>query len=345
MNEFELKIVNSNTQFKIKRHTLDWDDIIKDLDGELYEKIVDIIFDESNLYYYTTAKPEAKQYIDSLTERQKLIALKSFMGIIKNPENCLNSNEIYNSFLKYVDSLKIDGMKTEEEKKEDLLSYLNMLDLEGIKGEQEFDKIVRQANVKLANESRNGIFAEVLFYKVIDSFINNTYVLFSKIPAISAAGTYAHGSDGIFIEVENNEICIGFGEAKFCKSIDNAITQVQSSISDFERLANDINWMSRNLNARKSYSKELDEALELIKINDQIEDIDLGLIDIKSVKKKIFVFMLYGDGNFYLKDIEDKLSRRNIKLENFEINIICFPIIEKTKLVSKLMERVNSHAK
>lgn len=346
MEEFKVVNINVDSKYKIKRKNLNWDEIIEDIDEELYNKIVDIIFDESNLFYYTTAREETKKYIESLNQEDKEDAILSFMELIKNPEDCRRSNDIYNSFLNYIDLLdEQEEELTEIQKKEMVLEFLENLEIVDIDKKKNYKSILKLAKAKLSYESRNGIFAEVLFYRVVDALMDNSNVLFSKIPAITAAGTYAHGADGIFIEIEDGEICLGFGEAKFCNSIDNAIAQVQKSISDFARLGNDVSWMSRNLITRKSYSDELESALESIQINDFIKGLHLKKIDINKVRKKIFVFMLYGEGNYELNDLKEKLKNKKIELENFEVIIICFPIIKKRDLVTKIVERIDHHVR
>lgn len=322
--------------YKIKVNNLEWEEILIDKENNLYTKVVEEIFDDNSLFYYTSARPETRTYIENLSNRQKRKAKQFLSGLLKDPENFSVDNNNYYEVLNFINEIEEEN-SSEEDKRKKLILFVDKYEL-SLDEKFDYVKIKNSILKQMAKESRNGIFGEILFYKTVDFLIDNSNLLFSKLPAITAAGTYAHGADGIFIHIVEGKIVYCFGEAKFCNDIEGAIKQIKQSISNFKNLGNDKSFMERNLMSMKYFSSDLEEELIAHNIEENIDDFADNNIE---VKKEIYVFMLYG-GDFYLKEkIEEKLSDSDINVEGFDIKIICFPIIDKRELVKKIMEKVS----
>lgn len=340
MNNFEMISIDDNKE-KIKAVGVTWDNIINEVGKMLHNKVIEELFDNESLFYYTSGREETKHYIKNLSDVQMKLAKKFLLGLLKNPENFEFDNTIYTEFKKITAMIE-EEQYTEGEKLNRLYAFIDEhLDASLDVSDLSYTKLKQKIRGKISYESRNGIFGEILFYKTIDFLYADTQLLFSKFPPITAPGTYSHGADGIFVRLVEDEVIFGFGEAKFCNTIDDAIRQVQNSISSISRISNDISWMSRNLLYMKQFNKEIENKIIEIGLKDTLDSILLGETKVEMFKKEIYVFMMYGGKSHYLKkDIKEKLNKKEIALEGFKVIIICFPIIDKDALVSNIMKKV-----
>lgn len=296
-----------------------WKEIINNI-NDFHEEISKIILNEESLYYYTFNTRQAIVKQNKLSPSQLECLYSTINGIIKNPDKY---EDYYKPILEALNN--IDLLKNEYELK-------NMANELGFKYKTtgDFEKDKEKLKKRVSADRGYGLYAEILSYIINEKFFN-AELLLSKISCITAAGTFAHGSDGIFYNSIDDSIV--FGEAKFAIGLDSGIKQAITSISDFgDRLTNDVSYIIRQTRSMKNYYEERFE--------------ELKPKDIMKKKFRINVFVLHGE-EFQKEELEDVIRKNLDKLKsciNFDaqIRIIVFPIINKIELVSSILKELDS---
>lgn len=317
INNFSVdKLINND--YVIKKKDVSWDEIL--FNKEIfYDEIVRILLNEESLYFYCTSNNDSKILYSNLSENQRKRIKNIFELLIKKPESFYKE---YNKGISLIEELKkiIDYG--------DLDKFLKKY---GIKYELKKINISKdKANItkKIKKESSYGLFGELMLYSVVHNLLNNKDILISKLSFITAPGTYPHGSDGIFIDIENKTLY--FGEAKFTLDLKSAFEQALSSLKELEeriKIDNDIIYCHES-DMKNNFSLKTFE-------NEEIENF----------KKCIIIFAL--NGREYIEEeikeivkvYESKFSA--IFGEGINFEILIFPIIDKEELKNQIAKQVS----
>lgn len=307
-----------NNDYVIKKKDVSWDEILLNK-GIFYDEIVSILLNEESLYFYCTSNNDSKILYSSLSENQRKRIKNIFELLIKKPESFYKE---YNKGISLIEELK----KT--------IDYENLdkfLKKYGIKYELKKINISKdKANItkKIKRESSYGLFGELMLYSVVHNLLNNKDILISKLSFITAPGTYSHGSDGIFIDIENK--ILYFGEAKFTLDLKSAFEQALSSLKEVEeriKIDNSIIYCHES-DMKNNFTLKTFE-------NEEIE----------KFKKCIIIFALNGreyigeEIKAIVKLYESKFSA--ILGEGISFEILIFPIIDKEELKNKIAKQVS----
>lgn len=98
---------------------------------------------------------------------------------------------------------------------------------------------------------RSGEFGEILLYMLLESVLNAP-IIACKMYLKTSMQMPIHGTDGIHMGADNDNLIIYWGESKFHKEMNSAITDIINSVSSFsintERRKNEIRLINSNLN-------------------------------------------------------------------------------------------------
>lgn len=314
--------ISEMCSFKIRHFSLMWEEILKDKKS-FYNIVNDCIFDINTLGFYLTAEMNENTIFDD--ERTKNDIKEIFRGLFIEPDMYYQKYIVKNQLIDYIEGCR---------DRESIISVLREYDypynkkLFNDSKHLERDKISILQSLKA--DMGYGLFGEILFYSVI-RFLFDKSLIISKLYFITAAGTYAHGSDGIFYDSKNKTII--FGEAKFTNDFSSGLSQALSSLADFSsRLNDDYNVIIKSKSALKG-NEEIKEEFKTLHKD-----------DIVNYNVEIYVFVLHG-AEYEEEKIKEILSKYRGKFKNkinYKINFISFPIISKSELISELARRVEN---
>lgn len=292
---------------------------------DFYKNIVDTIFDIKNLALYLTGISSEDDFLVEDTDD----VMSIFQGLFKNPET------YYDDIVR--SNKALDGIvnaNTEEEIFHILFEngYIQSMP-ELLKEENSsIENIKKHWKKVLLSDTSYGYFGEIIFYTCLRKIFKKS-LLISKLFYVTASGTFAHGSDGIFYEDSTKTLI--FGEAKFTNDLISGLNQALYSLSDFEKRVNDdINVIVKSKQSVKSDSLTIVEELKC-----------LHKKDIEKMNRNIFVFIMHGKE---LKDdelipiLEEKIKTFDSRIP-FTTYIISFPIIDKKELITKISRKVQMH--
>ena len=320
MKDFERIDFEKGFEIKNKRT---WEEINDNLE-EFWQNISSITLSPDSLYYYTCTKRDSIVKPKIITEKQRKLVFTLINGIIKNPNK-------YEDYYKPIFECfnNIDSLNSNLE----IMEEFKRLNFEGF--EEDKDVKANKAKLKkLVTADRGyGLFGEILSYTVEEAFFGDN-LLISKIASITAAGTFSHGSDGLFYNSSTDTII--YGEAKFTKDLKSGLIQALDSISEFEsRLSDDVSYVLRCTRQIKNNYEEYFEELtpeELLK-----------------KKMMINVFVLHGV-EYQDESIDGEIKNyynRMIKClpQNIELRIVVFPIIDKNNLIKTILRELTELCK
>ena len=320
MENFEKKDFEKGFEIKNKKT---WDEIKKSLE-EFWQNICSITLSPNSLYYYTCNKRDTIVKPKEITESQRKLVFDLINGIIKNPDKY---EDYYKPIFECINN--IDSLSSNVE----VMKEFERLKFEGFEPHKEV--AVNKAKLKkLVTADRGyGIFGEILSYTVEETFFGDE-LLISKIASITAAGTFSHGSDGMFYNSATDTII--YGEAKFTKDLNSGLIQAFNSISEFEsRLSNDVSYVLRCTRQIKNNYEEYFEELtpeQLLK-----------------KKMKINVFVLHGV-EYQDENVDSEIKKHYECMskclpQNVELRIVVFPIIDKNGLVETILRELTELCK
>lgn len=323
ITEYSLNELDENN-YKVEKKKIVWDDVKSNLET-WHDEIADIILNKEALYFFSTNNNDSIFLNQELTLEQKNMIKGILESLIKNPDNYFEEFEKRNTLYNLAQEIKDI---------EEIKNFCKKYGIDFKTRKQEFIKEKNRLLKKLNADYGFGLFGEILFYIVMEYLMSNSHLLLSKISFITAPGTFAHGSDGVFCEYDKK--ILFFGEAKFTLDLNSGIEQAISSLKDYNiRLNNDITFIvNHNRNLKNGYENYLD-----IINRDELEKFE----------KHIVVFVLHGEE--YKDDEIKKIlinSRSRIKKdidEQVKIKIISFPILKKNKLKERIAYKVEKYDK
>lgn len=316
---YHIKLLG-DAEFKVEKKTVNWNEILFNPQA-FYSEITKILLDERSLYYFVSNNNDAKVLHDSLSEKQKNKINMVFEELIKNPQ------EFYTRYQKEKDLLdKLEIVSTDIE----LIQFTKTYGIKYPKNGSDFSKKKGYVKKSIKNESAYGIFGEIMLYVVIEKLISNRNIIISKLSYITAPGTYAHGSDGLFFDEINKTLF--FGEAKFTINIGAALEQALTSLNKIkERMKLDQDFILLHEGSFKNgYSLEIFD-------NNKIDELN----------KCVIVFAMHGE-EYSDEKISNILNNYMSKFfeildSNASIELISFPIVSKEGLKDEISRQVTMH--
>lgn len=312
-----------NNSYKVQEKNNNWIVNISDL-GNFYNRIASLILSEECLYYYAFNRTDSMVKPQKITQVQRKRMYELINGILKEPDKYV---DFYKPILEVIDNIeKIDSL----EKLENEFKYLGIYKKYNNSKNLDYNK---KTLVKYVKADRGyGIFGEILSYTVEETLFDVPLAL-SKIAAITAGGTFSHGSDGIFYNSSTDTIV--YGEAKFTEDLEGGINQALNSIQNFDcRLENDASYILRNTTSIKNNLKDFFETLDKE--------------DLLKKNKIINIFLLHGvqiDEVEIKKILSQKIDKFNkiCKDNKCQIRVIIFPIYNKYDLLNELLKGVGEN--
>lgn len=305
---------------KIIRHKkTDIKDLIKSL-VVWHDEIARIMLCPSNLFYYATNNIGSEKYVEELPEECRE-NIKTILELLVNkPEEFF---DIYREKSSIYDEIK--NATTIDE-------LIELMDMYGIKYTSKItniDKLKESINKKLSMDYAFGIFGEILFYNVVENLLYKKLML-SKVQFVTAPGTNAHGSDGVFCD-DISKI-LYFGEAKFSVDLEGGIKQAIKSMDDcIKRMDQDVNFMVwHNRDLKNDYEHVVTKQ------------------NLKEYERKIIIFLLHGeeiDNSKIVQIIEKYKKRFKNKVGELEFFVVSFPIYDKAHLKERIAKGVQNFGK
>ena len=316
---YHIKIL-SDGKFKVEKKDANWHEILLN-PQEFYREIAEILLDERSLYYFVSNNNDAKVLQESLSKKQKNKINMVFEELIKNPQ------EFYTKYQKEKELLdKLGAVNNDIE----LIQFTKIYGIKYPKNGSDFSKKKGYVKKSIKNESAYGIFGEIMLYIVIEKLISDRNIIISKLNYITAPGTYAHGSDGLFLDEINKTLY--FGEAKFTINICSALEQALTSLNKIkERMKLDQDFILLHEGSFKNgYSLEIFD-------DNKIDDLS----------KCVIVFAMHGE-EYDDEEIRNILNNYVSKFfdildSNVSIELISFPIISKEGLKDEISRQVTMH--
>lgn len=287
--------------------------------ADWHEGLSEIILSPENLYYYATSNPDSYTYKNILSE-DNIDDVKSVLrNLVDDPQR------FYEIYKEKCDYSKLVDEATTIKELDDIAKEYNIkpLSLSDIK------KYKESLHRKLCTDYCFGVFGEILFYKIMETFRISNLVL-SKVQFITAPGTTAHGSDGLFCDDKNK--ILYFGEAKFTYDLSHGIDQAVKSMDSIDnRMDLDIDFVFCHKNDIKNgYENKITRK------------------SISTYEKGVIIFLLHGEeieDNDIVDIINKSKKRLNNKLQNKKFLIISFPIKDKESLKNKISEEIKNYDK
>lgn len=301
----------------IEKSSVDLSDLIKNLE-KWHEEIAEIILNPNTIYYYATDNYDSDSYLDELPKKDYSCVKNVLELLIKNPEEFYDEYQNNSLFAK-----KVKAANTISELKE-------IIKEAGIKTKADSSNLKKsknQINKSLCMDYCYGVFGEILFYTVVENVLNNV-LLASKVQYITAPGTNAHGSDGIFCNEEDKKLY--FGEAKFTVNLQQGLSQAISSMNNcLERIKLDQGFiLTHKKSLKNGYGKIINGD------------------NISQYKNKIIIFLLHGeeiDTNSIVDIINKNKNKIVKKLDKIEFIVISFPIFDKENLKKEIAKEVSNY--
>ena len=303
----------------IKHKIIEINELIKKL-VEWHDEIVGIMLCPSNLFYYATNNVGSERYIEELS-KENSESIKDILELLINkPE------EFYEVYSTSCDIYaEIEKATTLDELKE-------IMDMHGIKNsnrETDIDKLKKSINKKISNDYAFGIFGEILFYNVAENLLYNKLML-SKVQLVTAPGTNAHGSDGVFCDDKNKVLY--FGEAKFTINLESGVKQAIKSMDKcIKRIEQDVNFMVW-------HARDLKNDYEHVVTKKTINEYE----------RRIIIFLLHGEeisDSDIIQTIKTYKQKFKDKVGRIEFIVVSFPIYNKEHLKSRIAEGVQNFGK
>lgn len=303
----------------IKHKKMDINELVKHL-IEWHDEITRIMLCPGNLFYYATNNSGSEKYVEELPKEYNR-GIKTILELLVNkPEEFF---EVYKANC---------HVYKEIEKANTIIELSKIINLYGLKNtgkSVDINKIKNSIHKKLSMDYAFGIFGEILFYNVVENLLYNKLML-SKVQFVTAPGTNAHGSDGVFCD-DSNKI-LYFGEAKFTVDLESGIKQaIQSMEACIKRVDSDINFMIW-------HTKDLKNDYEQVITNQNIDEYE----------RKILIFLLHGEeiGNKEIVEAIKKYKQRiKDKVGKLDFLVVSFPIFDKEHLKERIAKGVQDFGK
>lgn len=318
INSYETKYDRNG--IKIIRHKeMSIIELIKKID-DWHDKISQIMLCPNHLFYYATSSSWSKKYVDELPKEYYEDIKHILEMLINKPEefydvykhNC----EIYE---------EIERAKTIDE----VRKLINMYGIKNTSKITKIEKLKESVRKKLSMDYAFGIFGEILFYNVVEHLLCKKLML-SKVQFVTAPGTNAHGSDGVFCDDENKTLY--FGEAKFTVNLEEGIKQAIRSMDEcFKRVNQDVAFMILHPNDLK---------------NDYEHVVTKETIN--SYKKSVIIFILHGieiEDEKIVEVITKQQKNLKKKIGDMGFLVISFPIYDKENLKKRISKGVQDFGK
>lgn len=273
----------------------------KDTDSFI-EGLVDYIFKEDNLLNY--AKRNSK--INFVGTERQYARLYNNISVFLNTE---------------LEMLEVDNI-TDEVK--DTLS-------------QEYQLIYEDGKLKVQND-KAGRIGEYIFHLLLTNYYKLDCVL-PKFRCTTDRNMSVFGIDTLFLDTSQKVLY--FGESKFCKTIDNAISLVNRSLEKYEE---QIDEEYRIVLSNDDAFKLSEEFEEIFGDARQVCISFKMLIEIAGINKiGVPIFIGHGNkGNIcpeeYLNKMNTKIKRNKLFKLNVSYIFISLPIIDKNKFVKCAIE-------
>lgn len=301
----------------IEKSSVDLSDLIKNLE-KWHEEIAEIILNPNTIYYYATDNYDSDSYLDELPKKDYGYVKNVLELLIKNPEEL---NDEYEKKSLFAEKVKTANTIAELEK---------IIKEAGIKTKIDstnLEKAKSQINKALCMDYCYGVFGEILFYTVVENVLNNE-LLASKVQYITAPGTNAHGSDGIFCNEDDKKLY--FGEAKFTINLQHGLSQAINSMNHcLERIKLDKDFiLTHQKSLKNGYGKIINSD------------------NISQYENKIIIFLLHGkeiDINSIVDIINKNKNSIAKKLGKIEFIVVSFPIFDKDNLKKEIANGVSNY--
>lgn len=313
--DFEIKKIGKS-ELKVEKKEYSWEIILNNKD-DFYADIASIILDENSLYYFVSSNNDSRFLQDKLSEKQRKKMRAIFEELINHPENFYSNYQKEKNLVEELDLVINDRS---------LKLFADKYGMKISKNATSFAQRKSYIKSSIKKESLYGIFGEILLYIVVEKLMFDKKIIISKLNFITAPSTYAHGSDGIFIDDVNKKLY--FGEAKFTIDLSSALEQALLSMKDIEeRIKVDENFLLiHETSFKNGYNIEIFD-------DDKIQEFD----------KCIIIFALHGT-EYDDKDLKtifnDFYDKFNQKLANISFEIISFPILSKDELKEEIAKQV-----
>lgn len=318
IDSYETKYDNNGIQI-IKHKVMDIKDLVKDL-TKWHDEITHIILSPSHLFYYATNITGSEKYVADLPEEYREDIKEVLELLVDDSDNFF---DIYRHNCEIYE--KVEMTTTLQE----LAEIMNAYGLKNTCKSKDLTKVKESLHKKLSSDYAFGIFGEILFYNVAENLLYNKLLL-SKVQFVTAPGTNAHGSDGVFCDEQNKVLY--FGEAKFTFNLKYGIEQaIQSMDKCISRINADVNFMIYHT---KSLKNEYEHIISKKTINDY--------------SKKVLIFLLHGEeieDELIVQVIEKYRNRIKGKVGNIEFVIVSFPIYDKEHLKEQISKGVQNFGK
>ena len=303
----------------IKHRETDINELIRNL-NIWHDEITRIMLCPKHLFYYATNNSGSEKYVEELPKEFEENIKDILELLVNQPE------EFYEIYKKNCE------MFEEIEMAKDLDELFDLMDTYGIKNtskKTDIEKIKESVHKKLSMDYAFGIFGEILFYNVVENLLYKKLML-SKVQFVTAPGTNAHGSDGVFCD-DTNKI-LYFGEAKFTVDLESGIKQAIKSMDNcLKRVNQDVNFM-------KWHTRDLKNDYEHVVTNQTI----------KLYGKSVIIFLLHGEeinDDKILEIIEKYRQRLKDKINNIDFLVVSFPIYSKENLKGRISKGVQDFGK
>lgn len=314
----DYKDIYNKDGIKIIKHAdIDINELIKSLD-EWHDDIARIILKPNNIYYYATDNYDSEFYLNELPNTAFSYIKRVLELLIQNPEGFYDEYENNSAFAN-----RINNSSTIEEIQEIIKDAGISIKIDSAN----LDKVKKQVHRKMCTDYCYGVFGELLFYSVVENVLDKV-LLASKVQFITAPGTNAHGSDGIFCDEINKKLY--FGEAKFTVSLQSGIYQAINSMNDcLNRIKLDQSFiLTHQKSLKNGYGKKIDES------------------NISEYSSKVIIFLLHGkeiDNDNIVETINKNKLKFSEKLNLVEFVIISFPIFDKENLKKEIAKEVSNY--
>ena len=303
----------------IKHREIDIAQLIDDL-NIWHDEIARIMLSPNHLFYYATNSVWSENYVEELP-KEYYENIKDVLELLVNtPEEFFDT---------YRRNCKIYQEIEDAKSLDEVTELMSIYGIKITQKKSDLKKIKESVHKKLSLDYAFGIFGEILFYIVVENLMYKQLML-SKVQFVTAPGTNAHGSDGVFCD-DINKI-LYFGEAKFTVDLEHGITQAIRSMDEcLKRMNQDVNFMIW-------HPRDLKNGYEHVITKETIA----------LYEKSVIIFLLHGeeiDDEKIVEIISKQKQHFKDKIGNIEFCVISFPIYSKENLKKRISRGVQEFGK